>query len=228
MSHNSSNATPSTAMASSINSSSPGDGGAVETHSLRSTAASSGGPSLRSCVPCRRRKVRCDKVHPCANCVRLGAACVFPPPGRARPRPRHHQVPNRSTHSTSAPMDRSTQTPDQTTAFVSNSRASNSQTHDSSQIDAQIESKEKCIERFFFLGQTLPKWLAHVDTRSVDWSSNVDEEGICTLRSPLDELSGLVSAGSGLTLWFNSLVCLSFKTDRFRFTGSREIIQRER
>ncbi|KAK5227739.1 hypothetical protein LTR47_008546 [Exophiala xenobiotica] len=37
----------------------------------------------RSCVTCRRRKVRCNKENPCANCVRAGIGCVFPAPGRA-------------------------------------------------------------------------------------------------------------------------------------------------
>lgn len=37
----------------------------------------------RSCVTCRRRKVRCDKRSPCSNCVKGGVDCIFPPPGRA-------------------------------------------------------------------------------------------------------------------------------------------------
>lgn len=37
----------------------------------------------RSCVTCRRRKVRCDKTIPCANCIKVGVECVFPAPGRA-------------------------------------------------------------------------------------------------------------------------------------------------
>jgi hypothetical protein len=40
-------------------------------------------PSSRSCVTCRRRKVRCNKRSPCSNCARAGIDCVFPPPGRA-------------------------------------------------------------------------------------------------------------------------------------------------
>ncbi|PKX89574.1 putative C6 transcription factor [Aspergillus novofumigatus IBT 16806] len=40
-------------------------------------------PSIRSCVTCRRRKVRCNKRSPCSNCVKAGIDCVFPPPGRA-------------------------------------------------------------------------------------------------------------------------------------------------
>ncbi|KAL2871069.1 putative C6 transcription factor [Aspergillus lucknowensis] len=39
--------------------------------------------ALRSCITCRRRKVRCDKRNPCSNCVKAGIECMFPPPGRA-------------------------------------------------------------------------------------------------------------------------------------------------
>ncbi|CAN8097892.1 unnamed protein product [Discula destructiva] len=45
-------------------------------------------PKLRSCVVCRRRKVRCDKLSPCSHCRRANIACVFPsddrPPRWAR------------------------------------------------------------------------------------------------------------------------------------------------
>ncbi|GAB7350167.1 hypothetical protein MBLNU459_g0832t1 [Dothideomycetes sp. NU459] len=37
----------------------------------------------RSCVTCRKRKVKCDKLHPCSNCARAHIECVFPTPGRA-------------------------------------------------------------------------------------------------------------------------------------------------
>ena len=48
-------------------------------------AASSSNPNLnpRSCVTCRRRKVRCDKKQPCSNCTKAGIECFFPGPGRA-------------------------------------------------------------------------------------------------------------------------------------------------
>lgn len=48
------------------------------------------GPKLnpRSCITCRRRKVRCDKREPCSNCVKANSECVFPPPGRAPRKPR--------------------------------------------------------------------------------------------------------------------------------------------
>ncbi|KAK3074291.1 hypothetical protein LTR53_003402 [Teratosphaeriaceae sp. CCFEE 6253] len=37
----------------------------------------------RSCVTCRKRKVKCDKIHPCSNCNRQHIECLFPAPGRA-------------------------------------------------------------------------------------------------------------------------------------------------
>lgn len=46
------------------------------------------GMNARSCVTCRRRKVKCDKKNPCSNCTKAGSACVFPAPGRAPRRPR--------------------------------------------------------------------------------------------------------------------------------------------
>ncbi|KAK4940915.1 hypothetical protein LTR10_019069 [Elasticomyces elasticus] len=50
-----------------------------------SVAQKSSPPHLnpRSCVTCRRRKVRCNKKNPCANCTRAGIECIFPAPGRA-------------------------------------------------------------------------------------------------------------------------------------------------
>lgn len=49
----------------------------------------------RSCVTCRRRKVRCDKRMPCSNCRRAQITCIFPAPGRAprRPRPKDPNAP---------------------------------------------------------------------------------------------------------------------------------------
>ena len=61
-------------------------------HSPQSQAppnSASGGPAPgprlnpRSCVTCRKRKVRCDKLDPCTNCQKAGIECVFPQPGRA-------------------------------------------------------------------------------------------------------------------------------------------------
>jgi hypothetical protein len=43
---------------------------------------------IRSCVVCRSRKVRCDKLSPCSNCRRANIPCVVPsndrPPRWAR------------------------------------------------------------------------------------------------------------------------------------------------
>lgn len=46
----------------------------------------------RSCVTCRKRKVRCDKHMPCSNCRRAQISCVFPAPGRAPRRPRQKEA----------------------------------------------------------------------------------------------------------------------------------------
>lgn len=53
----------------------------------------------RSCVTCRRRKVRCDKRMPCSNCRKARISCIFPAPGRAprRPRPRDPNAPPKQT-----------------------------------------------------------------------------------------------------------------------------------
>ena len=46
-------------------------------------AAPTIGTNPRSCTTCRKRKVRCDKKHPCSNCNKAGIECIFPRPGRA-------------------------------------------------------------------------------------------------------------------------------------------------
>ena len=58
----------------------------------RSDSVHSAHPNQRSCVTCRRRKVRCDKIHPsCTNCSKAGIECVFPGPGRAKRKTRKPQ-----------------------------------------------------------------------------------------------------------------------------------------
>lgn len=49
-------------------------------------APDSSQPALnpRSCVTCRRRKVRCDKQMPCSNCRQKAIPCIFPSPGRTK------------------------------------------------------------------------------------------------------------------------------------------------
>lgn len=67
------------------------------------TATDGSGPILnpRSCVTCRRRKVRCDKQMPCSNCRRALTPCVFPAPGRAprQPRPKDPNAPPKASTS---------------------------------------------------------------------------------------------------------------------------------
>ncbi|KAF1980872.1 hypothetical protein K402DRAFT_408875 [Aulographum hederae CBS 113979] len=46
------------------------------------------GLNPRSCITCRRRKVKCDKKQPCSNCQKAQIDCIFPAPGRAPRRPR--------------------------------------------------------------------------------------------------------------------------------------------
>ena len=41
------------------------------------------GQTLASCTLCRRRKVRCDRCVPCANCIRAGVECVPSIPSQA-------------------------------------------------------------------------------------------------------------------------------------------------
>jgi hypothetical protein len=52
------------------------------------------GLKVWSCVNCRRRKVRCDRRHPCAPCTRNKAECVFPISGRIPRRSRDANYPN--------------------------------------------------------------------------------------------------------------------------------------
>jgi hypothetical protein len=75
---------------SSISASGPPQANAASTTTPSSATAGAPGPALnpRSCVTCRRRKVRCDKRYPCANCQKAHIDCIFPAPGRAPRRPR--------------------------------------------------------------------------------------------------------------------------------------------
>ncbi|KAF1846074.1 uncharacterized protein K460DRAFT_417228 [Cucurbitaria berberidis CBS 394.84] len=52
-------------------------------HSNGPSSAGGPTPNPRSCVTCRRRKVKCNKKNPCSNCVRAKIECIFPGPGRA-------------------------------------------------------------------------------------------------------------------------------------------------
>ncbi|KAE9372518.1 putative fungal-specific transcription factor [Stipitochalara longipes BDJ] len=45
---------------------------------------SDAGLKLHACLPCRQRKVKCDRHTPCSNCVRAGKQCSFVPPVRGK------------------------------------------------------------------------------------------------------------------------------------------------
>jgi hypothetical protein len=49
------------------------------------SARASQSAQRRSCVVCRTRKVRCDRLSPCSNCRRANLACVFPSADDRRP-----------------------------------------------------------------------------------------------------------------------------------------------
>jgi len=51
-----------------------------------------------NCTNCRRRKVRCDRRHPCAPCIRNKAECVFPVSGRMPRRGRDGNQPRPFAH----------------------------------------------------------------------------------------------------------------------------------
>ena len=66
----------------------PTTNGKQGTPPASSAANGSSGLNARSCITCRKRKVKCDKRHPCSNCNRAAIECVFPGPGRAPRRSR--------------------------------------------------------------------------------------------------------------------------------------------
>lgn len=41
-------------------------------------------PKSFSCLACRQRKVKCDRLHPCSNCIRATRQCSFIPPVRGK------------------------------------------------------------------------------------------------------------------------------------------------
>ncbi|KAK4495686.1 hypothetical protein PRZ48_012954 [Zasmidium cellare] len=54
-----------------------------------------------SCSVCQRRKVKCDRVYPCAACTKSGLDCHFPPPGRHGKRQRRNTA---HQHATQEPV----------------------------------------------------------------------------------------------------------------------------
>ncbi|OJJ72222.1 hypothetical protein ASPBRDRAFT_30554 [Aspergillus brasiliensis CBS 101740] len=55
----------------------------MDDSSRQPQATPSGATYPRSCIPCNRRKVRCDRKFPCTRCVKGGEQCAFPGPKRA-------------------------------------------------------------------------------------------------------------------------------------------------
>ncbi|GKZ36104.1 hypothetical protein AbraIFM66950_007011 [Aspergillus brasiliensis] len=56
----------------------PSDAHSSPTESIRSSAPSSLSRPITSCLPCRRRKVKCDRRQPqCLACQRVGHACSY-------------------------------------------------------------------------------------------------------------------------------------------------------
>ena len=47
-----------------------------------------------SCKSCRHRKIKCDRVYPCANCQKAGHTCAFPQPVR-QPKARNAEITSR-------------------------------------------------------------------------------------------------------------------------------------
>jgi hypothetical protein len=129
---------------------------------LPPAASTSGQPflSVRSCVTCRRRKVKCDKVIPCANCARHGSKCVFPPPGRARPKPRA-----RAAERILQRVLGGRPVSDQTAPFVSNGCPTLSQSDIQFRLDEGILVKEQWIDRWWYIGERLPKRLYMFDAK---------------------------------------------------------------
>lgn len=66
----------------------PPTNGKQGTPPANNAASGSSGLNARSCITCRKRKVKCDKRHPCSNCNRAAIECIFPGPGRAPRRSR--------------------------------------------------------------------------------------------------------------------------------------------
>ncbi|KAH8703016.1 fungal-specific transcription factor domain-containing protein [Talaromyces proteolyticus] len=52
-----------------------------------------------SCLRCRKRKVRCDRILPCSNCIRSQVQCVFPEGiKKRRPKESHTHITDPHTH----------------------------------------------------------------------------------------------------------------------------------
>jgi hypothetical protein len=45
----------------------------------------------KACIPCRTRKVKCERADPCENCIKWSIECVYPSPKRTSRRPKKSQ-----------------------------------------------------------------------------------------------------------------------------------------
>ena len=72
----------------------------AEKHASSSTTTTNTTAKPRSCVICRKRKVRCDKLSPCTNCKRANIACIVPSDDRP---PRWARRLDRFTNSAASP-----------------------------------------------------------------------------------------------------------------------------
>ncbi|KAJ3463647.1 hypothetical protein MRS44_008433 [Fusarium solani] len=159
---------------------------------LPPVASTSGQPflSVRSCVTCRRRKVKCDKAIPCANCARHGTKCMFPPPGRARPKPRARATEHILQRGLGGrPVSH------QTAAFVSKERPTLSQSDIQFRLDEGILVKEQWIDRWWYTGERLPRRLYMFDAKP---GTHIEEEASCEYTSVLVKLNELVHKAGGL------------------------------
>lgn len=61
------------------------------TPSTSRTAPRQSPVQLYSCLQCKHRKVKCDRIDPCSNCEKAGAECLYRAPLPANRKKRRHQ-----------------------------------------------------------------------------------------------------------------------------------------
>ncbi|KAK4670044.1 uncharacterized protein QC763_208270 [Podospora pseudopauciseta] len=94
---------------------------------------------VRSCVTCRARKVKCDKLSPCSNCKRYGIACVLAP--YRPPRWARRAAPGASSCTTSPPSTAPPQTP-----VMSSLPNTSSQKADATHVMQRLEKLEQLVK----------------------------------------------------------------------------------
>lgn len=122
----------------------------------------------RSCTACRRRKVRCDKGRPCANCVKYEVECIFPFPGRARPKPRARVLNSeKQTCETLASVPRGVTAPNSSSAMskANSLQLVHYQKSHTRGVRERMPHEGLWIERCWYLGDRLPKLFYQVDEK---------------------------------------------------------------